>query len=142
MQNKTKVLIALGAMLVATPLAASAQGWGGYGGGDYNGGDWRWRHNGFGGYPQFQGEKAHIRSEIRQGMREGWLDRDEGGDLLRRLQWVQQREAREFGEHGWDLPSWDRQQIQSSLDQIDRAVDQARDRGGDDDDRDGGWGWR
>jgi len=135
MQFKAKLLIILGATLVATPLAASAQGWGG----DY-GGDWRYRPS-FGGYPEFQGEKAHIRDEIRQGLREGWLDRDQAGDMFRRLQWVQRREAREFGEHGWNLPYWDRQQIRSSLDQIDRSVDQARDRGGDDDD-DRGWRWR
>ncbi|MGA0603112.1 hypothetical protein ACO2Q3_20560 [Caulobacter sp. KR2-114] len=129
MTFKAKLLTVLGAALVATPLAASAQGWGDYGG------DWRDRPS-FAGYPQFQNEKAHIRGEIREGLREGWLDRDQAGDLLRRLQWVQRREAREFGEHGWNLPYWDRQQIQTSLDQIDRAVDQARDRGDADD---GGW---
>lgn len=126
-----KTLLAAASLAVAAvPLAASAQVWGadyyrGWGWGDY--------HQRFDGYPQFRDEKAHIRAEIRQGQNDGWLDDDQARDLYHRLQNVQRREASEFGEHGWFLPPWDSQQIRASLDQLDRAVDHARDFAGEDD---------
>ena len=127
MSIRIPLLAAAGLAALALPLAASAQTWG-WGGGDYYRG-----HGGysFSGYPQFQGEKQHIRAELSEGLREGWLDRGEAGDFYRQLRTVQFREAREFREHGWSLPSWDAQSIRASLDQIDRAVDQARDQGAD-----------
>jgi opacity protein-like surface antigen len=121
------LLVAASSATLALPIAASAQSWGG----DYSGGQWGYGYRqAFAGYPQFRDEKAHIRAEIREGLNDGWLDRDQAGDLYRQLQWVQRREAREFGAHGWSLPPWDQQQIRSSLDQIDKQVDQARDSGG------------
>jgi hypothetical protein len=121
------LLVAAGLAALALPAAASAQAWGGgdYGRPGYGGG----YGYGFAGYPQFRDEKAHIRAEIREGLNEGWLDRGQAGDFGRRLQWVQRREAREFQEHGWSLPDWDQQRIRASLDQIDRAIDEARDAG-------------
>ena len=125
---KRTLLAAISIAAVALPFAASAQPWGG---GDFQ------RQSGYGyrqtfsGYPQFRGEKAHIRAEIRQGLDEGWLDRDQASDMYRQLQWVQRRETSEFRAHGWSLPRWDQQQIQSSLDRIDQSIDEARDSGGD-----------
>ncbi|MBS0411379.1 MAG: hypothetical protein JSR86_15790 [Proteobacteria bacterium] len=121
------MLVAAGLAALAVPASASAQAWGG---GDYGRPSWGYGY-GFAGYPQFRDEKAHIRAEIREGLNEGWLDRGQARDFGNRLQWIQRREAREFQEHGWRLPDWDQQSLQSSLDQIDRAIDQARD--GDDD---------
>ena len=145
MSIRIPLLAAAGFAALALPLAASAQTWG-WGGGDYSRGYGNYGGYGFSGYPQFRDEKQHIRAEISQGLREGWLDRGEAGDFFRQLRGVQFREAREFREHGWQLPSWDAQSIRASLDQIDRAVDQTRDQGGDDGygrdggyDRDGGY---
>ena len=143
MSIKISLLAAASLAALALPLAASAQSWNqGYWNQGYTaGGDYRpnWGDgHGFSGYPQFQGEKQHIRAEIREGLSEGWLDRDEAGDFYRQLRFVQVREAREFREHGWSLPSWDAQSIRASLDQLDRAIDQRRDQGGDE----GGYGYR
>ena len=123
------LLITAGLAAMALPAAASAQAWGD---GDYGRPGWD-RGYGFAGYPQFRDEKAHIRAEIREGLYEGWLDRGQARDFNNRLQWTQRREAREFQEHGWSLPDWDQQSIRASLDQIDRAIDQARDQDNDDD---------
>ena len=119
------LLVAAGLASLVLPATASAQAWGG---GDYGRPSWGEGY-GFTGYPQFRDEKAHIRAEIREGLNEGWLDRDEARDFGRQLQWVQRREAREFQEHGWSLPAWDQQSLRARLDQIDRAIDQARDSG-------------
>jgi hypothetical protein len=115
-------LAAVAATAVAAP--SFAQGWGGYG--DY----WRGQY-GFQDYPEFRGEIAHIRGEIRQGINEGWLQGDQARQLGWRLRQVQYREAREFRYHGWDLPADDRAQIRSDLNQLDHWVDQVRDDGGD-----------
>ena len=127
MKPRDKLLAALALGVLATPVAAAAQAWGGYGG-DYRG-DYTYRQA-FRGYPEFQGLKSHIRQEIREGLDDGWLDQDQARDMYRRLDWVQRREQREFGEHGWRLPPGDREQIRSSLRQIDRSIDEARDEGG------------
>jgi hypothetical protein len=126
MTFRNKLLAALAVGLLASPVAAAAQSWGGYGG-DYRG-DYGYRQD-FRGYPEFQGLKSHIRQEIREGLSEGWLDRGQGRDMYRRLDWVQRREQREFREHGWRLPEGDRDQIRSMLNQIDRSIDEARDEG-------------
>ena len=120
------LLAAISLIAVTMPFAASAQGWGG----DY---DRQWGEGygqRFSGYPQFQGEKAHIRAEIRQGLNEGRLDWNEARGLYRQLEQVQRSEAHEFGEHGWALPYEDQREIRSKLDRIDRSVDDARDFGG------------
>ena len=122
------LLAAASLAAMALPLTAAAQPWGG---GDYYRQGGYGYHQSFSGYPQFRREKAHIRSELQEGLNEGWLDQDQANDFYRQLQWVQRREAREFGAHGWSLPSWDQQQIQASLDQIDRSVDEARNSGDD-----------
>jgi hypothetical protein len=90
----------------------------------YYGSDYR---HGFHGYPQFRDEKAHIRAEIDEGLHEGWLDDRQATYFHHELQRVEYREAREFGDHGWELPPWDQQQIRATLDRIDRGVDRARD---------------
>ena len=132
MSLKTPLLIAASVAALAAPAIASAQSWWGWGGGDYGRSDsYRSDDYGFSGYPQFRDEKAHVRAEIRQGLEEGWLDQGDAGRLYGQLRWVQQREAREFRAHGWSLPPWDQQAIRSSLDQIDRQVDRARDQSSD-----------
>jgi|SRR5579872_1560651 len=102
---------------------ASAQGWqGDYGSRWGDQGRYAWRD-----YPEFRNEISHIRQEIHEGAEEGWMDDDLARQLNWRLGQVQRREAEEFQEHGWDLPRGDRYQIRAQLDQIDRAVDAARD---------------
>jgi hypothetical protein len=118
--------------LTAAALPAAAQTWGsGYS--DYWQGRYGYR---FQDYPEFRGEIAHIRAELREGANEGWLDDGQARQLSWRLRQVQIREAREFRYHGWNLPSDDRAQIRSDLDQLDHWVDQARDASGN---YDGGW---
>jgi len=118
--------IVLGLMALATAAAAqpaSAQSWGG----DYGP---RWSDGGrygFRGYPEFRGEKSHIRSEIRQGLDAGWLDDDQAGAFYQQLRRIQQEETSEYREHGWNLPDRDRGEIRSSLHELDRAIDEARD---------------
>lgn len=134
MKLRDTILIAVTTAALAAPLAVSAQSWGWYGGGgrgDYSGYRGGYQQT-FRGYPEFQGLKSHIRQEIRDGLQDGWLDQDQAQDLYRRLDWVQRSEQREFREHGWQLPYNDRAQIRSSLNNLDRAIDQARDEDGDD----------
>lgn len=119
-----RVILGLSAIvLLGAAVPASAQSWGG----DYGG---RWNEHGryaFGGYPEFRGEKRHIRSEIRQGREDGWLDEDQVQDFAQELRQVEQRESREFRVHGWNLPDDDREAIRSRLDELDQSIDQARD---------------
>lgn len=128
------LLLAAGAAVLAIPAASSAQGWGDYYRGGYSG-----YGTDFSGYPQFRDAERHIRMEIREGQREGWIDQSDVGDFYRRLNWIRQSEQREFNEHGWNLPSWDQQRISQSLDQLDRSIDAARDNDRSDDD---GWRWQ
>jgi hypothetical protein len=117
---KTVILGLAAATLIGT--AASAQGWSG----DY--GSWRDQSRySFRDYPEFRGEISHIRQEIREGVNEGWVDDDQARNLGWQLRQVQRREAQEFRAHGWNLPDDDRGDIRSQLDEIDRAVDEARD---------------
>jgi hypothetical protein len=103
-------LIAMAGAAAALPASAQTWGWGGDYGGGWNG-DWGGRYA-FNGYPEFRGEQAHIRSEIREGFDDGWLDEDQ---------------AREFHEHRWRLPDGDRAEIRADLHALDQAVDEARD---------------
>lgn len=118
---KTVILGLAAATLIGS--AASAQGWSG----DYGS---RWgdqsRYS-FRDYPEFRGEISHVRQEIREGVNEGWLDDDQARNLGWRLRQVQRREAQEFRAHGRTLPDDDRADIRSQLNEIDRAVDEARD---------------
>ncbi len=124
MTIKARLALAAGIAVLAIPALAAAQSWGG----DYQeGGGWGGRYA-FRGYPEFRDEKAHIRAEIREGVEEGWLDNDDARHLNGQLWRVQRREVREFHEHGWDLPSWDRRDIRERLNELDRSIDEARDR--------------
>ncbi len=120
--NKTLMISLAAAAVCGIALPAAAQSWGG----DYSAG-WGYAGRGSFDYPEFRGEVAHIRGEIRDGLEQGWLGDDEARRLsfgLRRIQW---REMREFGVHGWDLPVYDQASIRASLDALDRQVDAARD---------------
>lgn len=132
------IALAAGAAVLSLPLVAAAQSWSPYGGqygGQYAGGDYGYGRGGyvarFEGFPEFRGLKAHIRQEMRQGLREGWLDGEEARDINVRLWRVQQQEFREFQEHGWSLPGEDRAEIRADLSEIDAMVDRARDGDGD-----------
>ncbi len=131
--------IAIIGLAAATALAgaAHAQGYG-YGGYGYQGGDYYARQTGWD-YPEFRSVSWHIRSEIREGLRDGWLDRDDAGDFGRQLRQIQSQERSEYREHGWSLPQDDREEIRDSFNRLDHAVDQARDSGGDEN---GGYSWR
>jgi len=130
------LILAAGAALLAAPAAASAQSWGS---GDYYHGGYGGYGSYFSGYPQFRDAERHIRMEIREGQREGWLDQNDASDFSSRLNWIRKSEQREFNEHGWNLPSWDQQRIRQSLDQLDRSIDSARD---DDAGNGGGWSYQ
>lgn len=125
MTPRTAVLLVAGLAALSLPIAASAQSWGG----DYASGR-SYSYGGryaFRGYPEFRSVKAHIRSEIRQGLEEGWLDEDQAQDFNQQLRQIQQNEAQEYRAHGWNLPENDRADIRSGLQELDQAVDEARD---------------
>ena len=132
MKFKMIVLMAVSAASVITATAASADPWFGrdrdhwdryaYAGyGDYD------RRDYFRGYPEFSGVTFHIRQEISQGVRDGWLNRWTADRLNREVNGVAAWEGREFDAHGWGLPGDDRARIRTALDRIDHEVDEARD---------------
>ena len=132
--NRIKTAVLAASLLaLAAPAVASAQpgsgdrpfsGYGGYG--DRDRGDYDHRPA-FQGFPEFAAEKFHIRQEIRQGRYQGWLRDWSAERLSDGLRRIEDQERREFQEHGWHLPGGDRARIRASLDQLDRAVDRARD---------------
>ena len=124
MTTKARLALAAGIAALAIPALAAAQSWGG----DYQEGRGYDGRYAFRGYPEFRDEKAHVRAEIREGVEEGWLDNDDARQLYGQLWQVQRREFREFREHGWDLPGWDRRGIRERLNELDRSIDEARDR--------------
>ncbi len=130
---KTLILGLAAAALTAVALPAAAQSWNGdYGYRSYNQGRY-----GFYDYPQFRGEIAHLRGEIREGQEDGWLNWNEARQANWRLQQIQRHEQQEFREHGWNLPGDDAADIRSDLDRLDHWIDQQRDQG--DDDNNDGW---
>ena len=121
-------IIGLAAAAVALAGAAHAQGYYGQGNG-YQAGDY-YAHRGTWDLPEFRNVSWHIRSEIQQGLRDGWLDQDRAGDFYRQLRGIQAQEMAEYREHGWSLPQWDRDSIRDRFDHLDRALDWTRDRAG------------
>lgn len=132
---RNAALAAIGVAGLIAPSMASAQTYGGpaqayqvqyYGQprGDYYGNGWGRR---FGGYPEFRGIEQHIRQEIQEGAREDLIEPEDARDLFSQLRDIQNREAREFRVHGWNLPDDDRYEIRSRLQQLDSRVDQVRD---------------
>ncbi|HVN01560.1 MAG TPA: hypothetical protein VMT68_15235 [Caulobacteraceae bacterium] len=107
------------AALAAT--AAQAQGWNGER--DVPPAGWD--------YPEFRGPTAHIRSEIREGLNEGWLDDDQARDFGGELGRIQSREVSTYRAHGWRLPDGDRDEIHERIDRLAQAIDQARSEGDD-----------
>jgi hypothetical protein len=140
MTLKTLLLTAMGAASLTLPAVASAQPYYGgyqqpyYGGyyqqHDYGRGDYYGDRDDrrFAGYPEFRGAEDHIRSEIFQAMRDGSIERYAGYRMLQRLNDIRAQEAREFREHGWNLPYDDRMRIRAQLDRLDRWIDRADDR--------------
>ncbi|MFI4965038.1 MAG: hypothetical protein ACHP9T_06690 [Caulobacterales bacterium] len=113
-------MFAAGAAALALPAAASAQY---QPRGDFD----RDQRTYFRGYPEFRTEEMHIRREIDDGVREDLLEPEDAADFRDQLRRIQAREAREFREHGRDLPDSDRAEIRAQLDELDRLVDQTRD---------------
>ena len=120
-----RIVLGLSAVaLLAAAAPASAQQWDG----DDHGARWNHhdRHD-FAGYPEFAEAKDHIRSEVREGLDDGWLDEDLAQDAIGELQQIQFREGQEYRAYGWRLPEYDRDQFRASLDELDRSIGQARD---------------
>ena len=136
MTPKKIILLAAGAAALAISAAASAQQYYGqpeYRQAQYQGrhsyaqpdGDYGARHR-FSGYPQFRGIEAHIRSEIREAVRDDMIEREDARDLMGQLRDIQMQEAREFRVHRWNLPGDDQQRIRARLGALDHQVDQVR----------------
>ena len=116
------ILFAAGLAALAIPAAASAQYYG-----QPRGDFYQSRGSYFRGYPEFRAEEMHIRREIDEGVREDLLAPEDAAEFRDRLRQIQFREAREYREHGPDLPDYDRAAIRTQLDELDRLVDQTRD---------------
>ena len=119
------LFIALAAAAIAGAAGAQPYGQGGYQGP----GDYYSRQAAGWDYPEFRNVSWHIRREIRDGLRDGWLDVDRAGDLTHRLHRIQAQELSEYREHGWSLPEDDRNEIRARFNHLDRDVDEARDGG-------------
>ncbi len=90
-------------------------------------GDWYGRDRMiFQGYPEFRRVEAHIQAEINDGVREDWLAPEDAADFKRQLRTIQARELKEYREHGWNLPEYDRRAIRFRLGALDSLVDQTR----------------
>ena len=95
---------------------------GGYNDGGY---DDAWRS--WPGYPEFRGQEAHIRDEIRAAVREDLIAPDDARDLMAQLHDIHHWEYREFQAHGWRLPYDDGARIHDRLARLDHQVDEIRD---------------
>lgn len=80
------------------------------------------------GYPDFRDREQRLASLILGGVGSGVIDPGNGRDLMHQLGDIRIEEAREYRNHGADLPYDDRDRINSELRQLDRRVDQARGR--------------
>lgn len=88
----------------------------------YDQGEWR----GWPGYAEFRGIEAHIRGEIRDGVREDLIDRDDAHELFGQLRDIRRDEYQAYRAFGWNLPWEDRSRIRRQLEWLDRRVDQIR----------------
>jgi hypothetical protein len=79
------------------------------------------------GAPELAEMEAHIRTAIREGVRDDLIPRDDARDLEGRLQDIQSRERRAYRRDGYRLSDYDRRMFRSELDQLDRMVDDIRD---------------
>lgn len=78
------------------------------------------------GYADFQTREQQIGQMIVSGVANGVIDPGNGRDLMHRLGDIRIEEAREYRNHGPDLPYDARDRINSELRDLDRSVDQAR----------------
>lgn len=92
---------------------------------DDRGYDEEWRS--WPGYPEFRGQEAHIRNQIREDVREDMIAPDDARDLMDQLRDVHRWEYREFQNHGWRLPYDDGARIHDRLARLDHQVDEIRD---------------
>ena len=132
MNSRTIILLAAAATAVSLPLAGEAQSYYGHSGGasyySHQRGDFYGRRRaGFRGYPEFRHIEANIRSEINDGIAQDLLAPEDAADFTQQLQVIRARELQEYRAHGWNLPDFDRSDIRSQLDALDRLVDQTRD---------------
>ncbi len=81
---------------------------------------------GFHGYPVFRGDEARIREQIRDGRADGSLTTAQADDFRAELSRIQDDEALNFRDNGWELPDYVRSGLQDNLDDLSSAIDTAR----------------
>jgi hypothetical protein len=81
---------------------------------------------GFHGYPELRPQTERIRDQIRQGRADGSLSLDQARDFRTELARIQDDEALNFRDTGWNLPVSMRQDLRASLDDLSDAIDDAR----------------
>jgi hypothetical protein len=79
------------------------------------------------GFPEFRGQEAHIRDQIREDVRADMIAPDDARDLMGELHDIRAEEYREFQAHGWRLPYDEGARIHERLARLDRQVDDIRD---------------
>lgn len=67
-----------------------------------------------------RGQEAHIREQIREGVREDMIAPDDARDLMIELREIRAQEYREFQAYGWQLPYDDGARIHERLVRLDR----------------------
>lgn len=81
------------------------------------------------GWPEFAAEEARIRAALDEGVRRGWLDRNDYLIFGRQLHQTELHEARERRLHGDRIPRAERELIRANLEELRRQIDETR-RGG------------
>jgi len=77
------------------------------------------------GYPELRDREMHIREAIRDGFRNGRIDRDRARDLMDQLRDIRSDEQRIYRDHGDRLRRDDRAHLFERLNDLDRRVDRA-----------------
>lgn len=81
---------------------------------------------GFHGYPELRPQTDRIRDQIRQGRTDGSLSMEQARDFRAELARIQDDEALNFRDSGWNLPVSVRRDLRASLDDLSEAIDDAR----------------
>jgi hypothetical protein len=76
--------------------------------------------------PELARLEAHIQQQIRDGVRDDLIQRDDARDLEGQLQNIQSREQSQYRRSGYQLSDYDRRAYRSELNQLDREVDDIR----------------
>jgi hypothetical protein len=81
---------------------------------------------GRGGDPELSRWEDRLRAEIREGVRDGRIERDEARGLMGQLRDIRRDEAREADMHGDHLPREARERLRDRLRHLDRRIGHAR----------------